>query len=238
MARAVASDIHAVRWADEAHVARFVAAAVARRVEEVLLAGDVSDLTRGQDPEECAAFLWRLLRPAVEEGIEVTYVLGNHDYFGAQTARLARALYFAGFPGGTFRVSTGPEVRGLWVIEHGNRFDPWCHTPQNALTVIGEFGTILDGALDHVGLDLEPLNPNNWNRPTGPVAALDLSTHEHANRWACANLQHLIFGHSHAAYRLEGEGWACYNTGSLARGHPFTFVAFEDGDTKAEIVRA
>jgi hypothetical protein len=214
-------------------VSRLVDIVIAQQAQELILAGDIIDVTRkgrGIIPI-AAAFLGSAVGiPLAAVGIPVTYILGNHDWIGSRTSDIARALYASGFPGGTFVVSTGPEFRGAWQIEHGNRFDPWCDG-NSILTEIGEAATRADGIIEEVGIDLDPLDPTNWHAKA-KAPDIDTSSHREAFRWSRLFFQHLVIGHSHVTCDVEGhqsgKSWRVLGTGSLTKNSPFGYVWISD----------
>jgi hypothetical protein len=232
--RLVASDFHLIRGGptepcDRAKVRRLRETALQRRVEEVLLAGDIADVTRGGEDilDTVAAVLGEELGEVFGAfGIRTTWILGNHDPVAKRMGRLTRALYRSGFRAGLFQVSSGPEYRGPWQIEHGHRFDPTC--AGGALTTVGEVFTRLDGVLDHVGVNLDRVNPADWQPGPGEDAILDRPMHRAACRWAAAEGARLVTGHSHRAHdiggRWRGREWRVLNCGAYTRSAPFSFA--------------
>jgi len=238
MLRIVSSDWHVIDGrptepCDRTLVRRLVDAAVSLRVAEVILAGDIIDLTRGGDGciPAAAAFLGEAVgRPLASASIYCTYIFGNHDWYGAKRASLVcQACVAAGFDPLLFRCSTGPEIRGAWQIEHGHRFDPW--NRGGFLSHLARAATRVDSVTDRVGIELEYLNPHDWH-PGVRVPELDLPAHEQANRWAATFGKSLVFGHTHAAGDVggsrKGANWRVLNTGACTQGDPFTYVTIRD----------
>jgi predicted phosphodiesterase len=217
---------------DRQLVRRLVTRAIERRVSEVILNGDIIDLTRGGTgviPEAAAFLADAVLRMLSPFGIYVSYVFGNHDWRGLESAKVCQALYQAGADPAFYRCSTGPEFRGPFVIEHGHRFDPWCRG--GALARIGEVATRVDGLVDQTGLELQALDPTDWH-PGQRVPALDLPAAQQANRWAALFGQHLVYGHTHAegdvSGRHGGRPWRVLNPGALTVGNPGHYVLIDD----------
>ncbi|MBP7568774.1 MAG: metallophosphoesterase [Acidobacteria bacterium] len=231
--RVVTSDWHLIDGSreepcDRDTVARIVAYAVARQAEELILAGDIVDLTRDRDAIETgAAALAALLRPAVAAGIPVTAVAGNHDPFRLVAGRLAPALARYGLTGPDFTITNGPLTRFPWSIEHGHRWDPACCG--GPLTAVGEAATRLDHVLDHVGVDLDPLGA--WHPGPGEDRVLDHPTHRAMARWAASRGAHLVVGHTHLAHALGGawgRTWRVLNCGAATKRAPATVVWITD----------
>jgi len=236
MRRLVVSDWHVIdgRQAepcDRELVRRFVAEAVALGVSEVILAGDIIDITRGGSGciPAAAQFLGQAVGvPLGAAGIYCSYVFGNHDWTGGQAPVISHAIYAAGFRPELFRCSTGPEFRGPWQIEHGHRFDCW--NRGGWLTHLARAATRIDGEADRVGVELEVLSPVDWH-PGMQIPELDLPTHQQANRWAAATGQHLVIGHSHACGDVSGwrgKQWRVLNPGAMVKGEPYSYVWITD----------
>ena len=237
MLRIVSSDWHVMDGrdaepCDRAKVRRLVERTIAYGAAELILAGDIIDLTRGGEgviPAACAFLGEAVGKPLASAGIYTTYIFGNHDWRGIQSHAIVQGCVAAGFEPLLFRCSTGPEVRGPWQVEHGHRFDPWCRG--GVLGALGEAATRVDGELDRVGLEIEHLNPHDWH-PGLRVPELDLPSHKEANRWAAAYGQKLVFGHSHHAGHIGGwrggKLWSVLNAGALTKHAPYTYAWITD----------
>ncbi len=214
---------------DRETVARIVAYAIAHQAEELILAGDIVDLTRDRDAIETgAAALAALLAPLAAAGIPVVYIAGNHDPYRLVVGRLVDALARRGLTGPAVTVANGPLPRGPWSIEHGHRWDPACCG--GPLTRIGEGATRLDHVLDHVGVNLEGLA--SWRPGPGEDGVLDHPTHRAMARWAARHGAHLVVGHTHLAHELggawHGRSWRVLNCGAATRRAPATVVWITD----------
>lgn len=239
--RLVTSDWHVIDGSreepcDRDKVERLVAYAIAHQAEEVILAGDVVDLTRDRDAIATgAAALAALLAPLADAGIPVCYVAGNHDPFRLVVGRLVDAVARHGLRGPAFTVTNGPLARGPWSIEHGHRFDPTCCG--GPVTAVGEAATRLDHVLDHVGINLDPLT--SWRPGPGEDGVLDHPVHRAACRWAAQHGAHLVVGHTHLAHAIGGEwggrAWRVLNAGAFTKRAPATVVWItDDGDGGVE----
>ena len=238
--RLVTSDWHLVDGSDaepgdRALVRRVVQAAIDRHVEEVLLAGDIADWTRGGRgclPSAATALGELAGGPLGAAGIPTTLIVGNHDYYGDWMAEWARLLARAGFVPSLFCLSSGPEVRGAWIIEHGHRFDPTCETPGGLGPKVGEVFTRIDWLMDSIGIDLEPLNFTRWQQHVAAVPSLDFDVHRAMHRWAAVHGASLVVGHSHDASevggRFRGRAWRVLHDGSCTKGAPLAYALIED----------
>lgn len=239
--RLVTSDWHIVDGSaaepcDRQLVRRVVETAIERQVDEVIGAGDLADFTRGGRgclPAAAKALGELVGGPLGEAGIPFTYIAGNHDWFREWMTDWARLLVQAGFKPSLFVLSTGPELRGGRVIEHGHRFDPTCEHPGSGFgTRLGEAFTRIDWWADRIGLDLEPLNFTRWEQDAAEVPSLDYSVHQAMHRWAARTGAHLVVGHSHdaseVAGRWRGHDWSVLHTGACTKGSPFAFAWIKD----------
>lgn len=221
---------------DRDKVTRLVAVAVRERAQEVIIAGDGLDATRGSlDGILAHSGVWLrdTLQPLADHGIMTTFILGNHDWLHGSTASLARAIYACGVDPRWFQTSSGPEIRGRYQIEHGNRFDPMCQTPGGLSTRIGEAATKLVGFLSPI---IGSVDPAPDGSDPGEVPALDNGMHRDAIRWAYAHAASLIMGHVHLAMDIGGPGWRVLDCGSCTKGTPFSYVWIGDGDETAGVV--
>jgi hypothetical protein len=222
--------------ADRDKIDRLVALAINRHAEELIIAGDCLDATRGSLSSilDHAGpwFLEHVAKPLALARVFTTFILGNHDWLRGSTATLARALYDIGVDPHYFQTSTGPEHRGPWQIEHGNRWDAMCKTPGGLSTRIGEAATRLVGWLGPI---VGTIDPKPHALEPGHVPALDSDTHQQAMRWAYGHGASLIIGHTHTACDIGGPGWRLLDTGSATRGTPFSFVWIGDGDETAGV---
>jgi hypothetical protein len=240
----VGSDAHltgdlALEPCDREKLSALVDVAVARMVVELLLDGDFADVTRaglGAIPAIVKALYDIVGRRCRQYRIRTTFVLGNHEGHYPERLHLARALYDAGFDPALTLVSTGPEFRGRWRIDHGDGYDPWCD-PRSPLVSIGEMLSRLDYAADGVGIDIEKLNLAT-RHPADAVPELDWPVHRAANQDAARDGEWLVLGHSHYAYELRGEAhgrpgsppWRVINCGALTKSAPFTFAYLTEND--------
>lgn len=230
--RAATSDWHLLGLnnaepCDRKLVLRLVAECIRQQVEELLILGDLFDRTRGEDDEVYTFFVEAVLKVLATEGIYTTLIWGNHEGDYDAASKIARTLFSYGADPKLFRFSTGPEYRGKFRLEHGHRLDPWCSEHGSFRTTIGEMFTRFDHWGDHIGIDLEKINPTNL-----PIhidcKELDLPIHQKFNLDAGRNATHLICGHSHVMYKLISEDWSIHNTGALTKGHGLEYILFDD----------
>jgi hypothetical protein len=236
--RLVVSDVHGIGHGgptepcDRDKVLRLRDLALEWQVAEVIGAGDIYDRTRGGRGglEAFAAYLGDVWgRPFSGARIKFTYIAGNHDPYRDDLSDLTRALYRNGFEPSLFETTTGPAYRGPWQIEHGCSFD------QALFGKVGEAFTRLDHWFDHLGIDLERINPAGWHPSPGEDAILDRPMHRNACRWAAQHGAHLVTGHSHRAHDIGGtwggQTWRVLNCGAMTKDQPFTPVWItDDGD--------
>ena len=243
--RIAVSDVH--KWKDGADacdvrkVARLVAEAIQRRILELLLLGDVWDITRGGRGSlyETALFFGQVVgAPLAAAGIPVCYRKGNHDRDEDLLREFVHALVDAGFHADLLQLSTGPEpeVRGPWRLDHGSGADPWCREG-SLLTPLGEAFTRLDAWANFNEIDPALEHPEQ-------VPEVESSYRKALVReMARTGERYRVVGHDHLPGEVTISGprgmLRLLDCGSMTVGTPYAFAWISDsGEGGVEIERS
>lgn len=230
--RAFTSDWHLIgekepEPADRNLIIRFVDDCIEEGVEEVILGGDIFDRTRDANQDAIVFVATHVLARLASNDIYTTILWGNHEADFNAAAEIARSIAQLAVDPKEYCFADGTLERGKFSLKHGHEFDPWCSEHGSFRTTVGEIATKFDHLGDHIGVNLETIDPTKIFIHVDSIE-LDPALHMRANRWASRNKKNLIYGHSHCAYTLIGKDWSVFNSGSLTRGHRVEYILFDE----------